>query len=103
MSRKRARTERSIERDIRELEGQKKNDGIALISAIFGFDMAYIEGNVGKTVLFYVSCFFFVGLFWWIYNLATYSKRVKEYNLNIDDDIEELEEELELFLKQSSN
>tara|TARA_R110000744_G_scaffold361776_2_gene469639 strand:- start:30 stop:329 length:300 start_codon:yes stop_codon:yes gene_type:complete len=92
---KQIRTERVIEREIREFENSKKSEQTALVCAIFGVDMAYIEGNIGKTVLLWISCMFIVGIIWWLMNLTTYSKRVKSYNLNIEDSIEELEEELE--------
>ena len=87
---------RKIERDIKKLEAQKKETTIALLAALFGCDMLYIEGSkaLGKSILLWVLCCFGIGLIWVVMNLISINKRVDEYNDDIEDQIEELENKL---------
>ena len=64
-----------------QYSSEKKDRGIAILLALFGFDRFYF-GQIGLGIGKYLSCFIIVGIFWWIIDIFTAAGRADEFNRN---------------------
>ena len=65
-----------------QYSSEKKDRGIAILLALFGFDRFYF-GQIGLGILKYVSWVTIViGFFWWLIDIFTAAGRADEFNRN---------------------
>jgi TM2 domain-containing membrane protein YozV len=65
-----------------QYQAEAKSPDIGLVCAILGVFYFYM-GQVGKGVALILSCFFFVGLIWWVITMVNAKKEVNAHNTNV--------------------